>query len=326
MYKRQAQIGLFQVPSGVLGTTQSSSETEDGATRLLTQLKHQFDVVGAESDFSAYELLILPDSIGVDEPLAARLREYLQRGGKLLASGLSGLNADGTEAVLPELGIAAEGFSPFLATYIRFGESIAQGVPPSDHIMYERGVRVRPAESVETLAAVVEPYFDRAWNHFCSHAQTPGDKVSEFPAALQNGNAAYIAFPIFQAFARHGNYPYRLLVQKILERLLPEPLLRVDGPTGLEATIARQETQKRTIVHLLYYSAERRTPELDIVEEVIPLFNVPISLQSERAPSGVRLVPEGAPLEFSWQQGRVSFTVPEVRGHAMIEISDENAQ
>ena len=56
------QIGLFQLPTGVLSTTQSTSGTDEGATRMLTQLKHQFDVVSEATDLRLYELVILPDA------------------------------------------------------------------------------------------------------------------------------------------------------------------------------------------------------------------------------------------------------------------------
>ena len=40
---------------------------------------------------------------------------------------------------------------------------------------------------------------------------------------------AYIAYPIFAAFAHHGNWPYRLLVRNLLDKLLPDPLLSRRG-------------------------------------------------------------------------------------------------
>jgi hypothetical protein len=163
---------------------------------------------------------------------------------------------------------------------------------------------------------VVEPYFERSWKHFVSHGQTPPDKVSKFAAAVLQDRLAYIAYPIFTAFANHGNYPCRLLVRNVLDLLLPEPILRVDGPTGLEATVMRQP--KRTIVHLLSYAPERRAPGLDIVEDIIPLYNLPLSLKLDRAPQQVYLAPERAAVPFEYLNGRVNLRVPEVRGHAMV--------
>ena len=65
-------------------------------------------------------------------------------GGKILASGTSGLDVDRAQVMLKELGIKLDGKSPFKTTYIRFGKEIAQDIPPTDHVMYEPGLRVTP--------------------------------------------------------------------------------------------------------------------------------------------------------------------------------------
>jgi hypothetical protein len=283
---------------------------------MLTHLNHQFDLIDRQGDFEAYELLVLPDNVRVDEALAKKIRAFLKAGGKLLASGTSGLSADGREALLPELGVKAHGFSPFQTTYIRFGKEVSADVPPTDHVMYERGVRVTPARGAAALARVVEPYFDRSWRHFSSHFQTPPEKVSRYAAAVASGRVAYIAYPIFTAFAQHGSIPFRLLVRNVLERLLPEPLLRVAAPSATETSVTRQG--KRTIVHLLHYTPERRTEKLDLIEDVVPLYEVPLSLKLDRAPKRVYSAPDQTPLPFEHLAGRVNLRVPEVRGHAMI--------
>lgn len=316
--KSVAQIAVLQVePPQVGGVPKRQAQpAEEGAVRMLTQLKHQFDLIDRQTRFENYELLILPDAVTIDPPLAKKIRAFVKSGGALLAAGRSGVSAEGNKTLLSELGIRAHGLSPFATTYIRFGSEIAVDVPPTDHVMYERGVRVTAEKGATVLARVVEPYFDRTWEHFSSHAQTPSDKVSKFAAAVQKGRAAYIAFPIFSAFALHGNFPYRLLVRNVIERLLPEPLLRVAGPTSTETSVAEQGD--RTIVHLLQYAAERRTEKLDLIEDVVPLYDVPLSLRMKKAPSSVYLAPEETPIEFEHLHGRVNLRVPQVRGHAMV--------
>jgi hypothetical protein len=309
------QVGVFLAPAARVRAIESTG-TDEGACRMLTQIGHQFDVIEPQSDFGRYELLVLPDSIAVDADLAQRLRTYLKSGGKVLATGTSGLSADGTKVMLPELGVAAKGMSPYTVTYVRFGRQIAVGVPRTDHAMYERSVRVVPARGARTLARVVEPYFERTWDHFCSHRQTPPDKVSRFAAAVQKGNLIHIAYPIFAAFAQHGNYPCRLLVRNCLARLLPEPLLRVGGTTSTETTVLRQ--RGRTIVHLLQYCPERRAQNLDLIEDIVPLAHVPVSLRLARPPRRVYLAPSQAALPFQYRNGRAEVTVPEVLGHAMV--------
>jgi hypothetical protein len=133
---------------------------------------------------------------------------------------------------------------------------------------------------------------------------------------VQKGRAAYIAHPIFGAFAAHASVPYRLLVRNVIERLMPEPILRVAGPTSLETSVMKQG--KRTIVHLLYYAAERRTEKLDLIEDVVPIFDIPLSLKLAKGPKRVYMAPEEASVPFEYLAGRVNLRVPEINGHAMI--------
>ncbi len=292
------------------------SPVEEGFVRMLTQLKHQFDLVDREEDFSRYELVILPDDVNVDSSLAKKISAYLKGGGKALATGTSGLSADGKEVKLKELPMKAQGMSPYTITYIRFGKEIADDVPPTDHVMYERGVRVTANAGAEVLARVVEPYFERTWEHFSSHFQTPGQKVTRYAVAVKKGNVAYISYPIFGAYSKHANRAYRLLVGNVLEKFLPEPILRVKGPVVMESTLTRQG--KRSIVHLIYYPAERRTEKLDLIEDIVPVFDVAVSLKMDRAPKKVYLAPDERPAEFEYLAGRVNLIVPEVNGHAMV--------
>ncbi|MCC7349912.1 MAG: alpha-L-fucosidase [Phycisphaerales bacterium] len=310
--KSVTQIGLFQA-----STDRFSTGTDDGTTRMLTQLKHQFDVVMPDSKLNHYKLLILPEGMQIGETLSQRLDQYLKAGGAVLVAGQTGLNAEGTALAWKQLPIHVHGASPYQTTYVRFGREVAQGVPPTDHVMYERSVRVTPSSGATVVARVVEPYFDRSWQHFSSHFQTPPDKVSKYAAAVISGRVGYIAYPIFSSYANHGNLPCRMLVGNMIHLLLGEPLLRVQGPSSLEATVMRQPSG-RTIVHLLNYCPERRTPKLDIVEDIVPLFDVRMNLKLSKKPSRVYLAPQEMALDFEYANGRVSLVVPKVEGHQMI--------
>jgi hypothetical protein len=76
------------------------------------------------------------------------------------------------------------------------------------------------------------------------------------------------------------------------------------------------------MIHLLHYPAERRGTNLDVVEDVIPLFNIALSVKANRRPRQVYLAPGLQPLSWSFESGYVQFTVPEVYGHAMVVMED----
>jgi hypothetical protein len=311
------EIGLFQAPA--TADLNRISGVDEGATRLLTQLKHQFNVVEPSSDLSQFRLLVLPDVVPVDAALVKKLKAHLKRGGAILASGTSGLNADATESLLPELGIKSSGLSPFSTTYFRVGPELSRDIPDTDHVMYDTTVRVTPVRGAKMIAEVIEPYFERTWDHFSSHFQTPPDKASGFAAATINGRVGYISAPIFGAFGRHGNVPYRTLVRNLIDLLLPDPLITIAAPTSTEITVMRQTAPKpRTIVHVLQYCPERRAANLDLIEDIVPLHNVAVSLKLEKKPRAAYLAPEQTPLSFTFKKGRADIVIPEVAGHAMV--------
>jgi hypothetical protein len=82
-------------------------------------------------------------------------------------------------------------------------------------------------------------------------------------------------------------YPvYRQVVAAVLDRLLPDPLVRTSLPTTAEVTVLRQpsgaggNTPERVVCHILHYVPQRRTPDLDLVEDIIPLHNVEVAVRA----------------------------------------------
>jgi hypothetical protein len=74
----------------------------------------------------------------------------------------------------------------------------------------------------------------------------------------------------------------------------------------------------RQIVHVLHYIPERRAPNLDVVEDVIPLHQVKLALRSESAPRRVYLAPQRQSLSCDWEEGYARVVVPVVNGHQMV--------
>ena len=56
------------------------------------------------------------------------------------------------------------------------------------------------------------------------------------------------------------------------------------------------------------------------IQDLVTLRDIAVSLKADAPVEAVRLVPDGAPLPFTEAEGRVSFTVPEVTGVAMVEV------
>lgn len=303
------------------GYHEQPGNANEGAVRALAQLGQQFDFVPGDSAFDAYRTVIVPEGVSVTPDLAARLKKFVAKGGSVLLSGAAGFDAAG-QPVLGDLqGAASEGESPFTATYMRFTGDLAKGIAAnSDHVMYERGLRLKAKAGAEGLVKIVEPYFERTWEHFSSHFQTPGDRLSPYVAAVRKGRVITCAFPVFKTYGTHGNLASRHLIGKLLDLLLPEPLLRVAAPSFVETAVTRQA--KRQIVHLLGYAPVRRAPNLDIVEEASLVRDLPLALRLPKAPKKVTLQPAGKTLPCKYRNGRAEVTLPELNGHAMVVFEE----
>jgi hypothetical protein len=183
--------------------------------------------------------------------------------------------------------------------------------------MYDEGLEVVAVEDAEVLADVWWPYFNRTWEHFCSHAQTPSDKPSVFPGAVRRGNVIYFAHPIFSMYMRHGVCTYKQLVLNALGLLLPEPLVRSNAPSTAHLTLLHQAAQNRHVLHVLHYIPERRYRDIHTIEDVIPIRGVQVGVMLE-PPAAVYLAPSRKPLNFIMKGKRVWVEIPEVNGHAMV--------
>jgi hypothetical protein len=322
----------FTVP----GASHNLPDAIKGATRMLEEGAQQFDIIDSATDLSPYRVVILPDAIPVDAAFAAKLDAYLAQGGKLIATFESGLNPEKTAFGLNALGVEVASEGPIDAAgrlargrvydrtdyveYILPGAAIGRGLPPTEHALYIRGMDVRALPGSEVLADIVPSYFDRTWEHFCSHRHTPSAGKPGNPAIVRRSNAIYFSSPIFTTYQKAAPLWCKRLLLNALDLLLPAPLVRHAGPSTLLAMLNAQPAQQRQVLHLLHYIPERRGEFFDVIEDVIPLHDVAISVRVPGVVTHVATAPQGEALPFTMRGDRVEFVVPTIQGHQMIEL------
>jgi hypothetical protein len=304
------EIGVVTANAGRRAGEGSIHDSDRGALHVLEQLKHQFQFVDAGSDLSPYTVVVLPDEVVVDAPLAQRLRAYLAAGGRLLITGRSGLDgAAGDFALAPEMGVHYAGSAQFAPDYLVLEPELAEGIEPMHHVCLLPGVRVAIDPGVRVLARSGAPYFIRTWRHFCSHRYTP----------LERAKVIYVARPLFREYAESSRRVHRQVLANCLRRLLPRPRV---GAHNLPSTAIVTVRQQRgdLIVHLLHYVHQRRGRNLDVIEDLLPLHDVTVRIRAAPTTSAVRLVPEGRSIEWAWEDGYARFTVSRVEGYQIVQL------
>jgi len=297
-------------------------DSETGAMKMLSQLHFQFSFLDTDSDFSSYKILILPDEVLVDEPLKEKLDAYVEGGGKIIASYGGGMDASGRFA-LEAMPMLIKNDLPYQPFYFHpTGDLTEKGIiEDTDHVMYLAGKDVAERHPGYTVCCrVTEPYFNRAWNHFCSHLQTPPGKRTEKPAMLHNGaNIVYFPGKVFACYQLHGPGVLKRLVNHAIDLLLDRKLIQSNLPSTAEALL-RRDSAGNVVLSVIHYVHQRRCENIDIIEDVLPLHNVEISLYCGFNPKEVIERRSGQPIRFRADGERVNFTLSRVDGFAVVVL------
>jgi len=291
-----------------------------GVARMLVELKYQFNVCDGNGDLSQYRLLVLPDSVPMDEALKRKLSGFLGRGGTILSSGESGLNSAKTGFALKEYCLNYGGADPYNTMFFQAKDEISRDLPKMLTTIYKPGIVMTLRKGAKELARMVQPYFNRAswdWRH--DNFYTPPEKDAGRPAIAQCGDKIiHLAFPVFTAYFEQAVTAYKCLVRNCLERLLKNPLIKVENmPSFGQVTLMTKG--KQNLVHLLTYMPELRGKTIQIIEEPITVREVNLALRMDgRRIRKVYLAPSRANLDFIEKDGYIRVTVPEVQGYQLV--------
>jgi hypothetical protein len=116
------------------------------------------------------------------------------------------------------------------------------------------------------------------------------------------------------------------IAEKAIDRALAAPrAIRTSLPRAGRATLRRQTKDKRDVLHLLYATPVLRGvvrgEQIQPIQELVTLHDVEVSVATAGKVKAVKLVPTGKALAFTVKSGRVSFVVPELTGHQVVELA-----
>jgi len=315
---------------------------DEGAGRMLLELHQPFVVLDEHASWEGYEVVILPEGFVMTTAKVEQARAFIAGGGRIVAAGSALLNEAGDAFALPPAsGARLCGRSVYNPDYL-VATDHAPRVPVRSPIVIDGGAYEvelatgtggEGAAAVAILAARRVPYFNRTWDHFCSHQHTPDapeqPDAPSSPAAVAGEAIAYFAHDLFSAYRRQGQPLYRDFFEAALRHLLGGTLpVETSGlPTSGRVNVLEQPDEGRYVAHLLYAPTSVRGTfngkPIEIIEDLVPLREVGVSLRLSRVPKSVRLVPEGRALDFKVGEGAVHFTVPEFTAHQMVELAYE---
>lgn len=312
--KNIADIGVLSVEAMGIDRCSDKGRADFGANRILLETNKLYNFIDKDEDFGKYKLIIIPDYVKFSTELANKTNNYIAHGGKVLLSGISGTDENGDFCL--DTGARYIGENELNPTFMIPEFPAVNG--KTEYLCRCASHRIQIMDGT-VFAYGQNPYFNRTAEHFCSHQHAPNNRDFTYPAGVIKGNVAYIGWEAFSGYAISGDLHLKELCAYAINVLL-------DGGSSLEighfpdrgiATLTQQGNRK--ILHLLYAHTTIRGMNTEVIEDIVPIFDVQVSVKTDK-PEKVLLVPENKELPFAYQDGKATFTVPKVYIHQMVSL------
>ncbi|BBH23490.1 hypothetical protein Back11_48350 [Paenibacillus baekrokdamisoli] len=316
-----ADVALLSLEStGLEHARMGLSDT--GAYRILQEGNILFDIVDMESDFHPYKVIILPDRVRITDSLGVKLNRYLDNGGKVFATGESGLNSAG-DAFALDLGVEWVGVNPYKPDFYKPYEPLAS-FGEGSFVFYSQGQKVSLNGGKE-LGNREDPYFNRGL-HAYYFTHTPNSRNDAGPGMVESANGIYLAWDAFEDYAENGSLFVKETVLYALERLLgASKVLTTSLPAQGVVTLQHQTKDSRYINHLLYAFPVKRGRDKEVIEDITPIYQIDVKLQLPEIIRRVYTVPQLEDIPFEQDGSSVRYQVPVIDCHQMIAIEYDKA-
>ena len=294
---------------GVYWTT--DTDDSNGIANILLENQMDFKFI-QNGDFSGLDTVIFPNGIVLDDCELEKLHAFLVSGGRILVTGNS-LQKNGSFQI--DCGLTALQGAPYDCDYIQSYLKDVPNLPQTPFLSYIPASICQPVDA-KIYAEILEPFFSRTYGHFCSHCNTPYDKTGpRYPALAQKGNVMYMAHSIGKIYKQYGCLAHRNYFIAALQLLGHRPTTKVALGSGARVTTLHQPEQNRYCVNLTYASPVKRGVA-EIIDEILPQYNVVICQTVEHPITQVYNPLTGADIPFVYENGVCSFTLPELVCHA----------
>ena len=285
------------------------------ATRMLDELKVQFDILFADCDKSwlDYKLLILPEKVEITPEMERKVKEYIANGGKFFACG-----AGAAEKFGRELGIEYAGNSNLNPVYFKMQDKFDEGIDDMFISLYADACHAVPTDA-ETAAFLVKPYYNTGWNGEYAMFYTPPEKITDMPFITVNGNCIWCAGDLFTGYFRRAALHLRDILKNIIFEL-HEKMLFVNQtlPAFVRTTVTEQNGNIN--VNLIAYAPEKRGEAFVVEDGAVVIDGAFKVFTGNRDVKAVKLANSEKALDFSIENEYINIRIPLFKGYEIITI------
>lgn len=244
---------------------------------------------------SKYRLVVVPECESLTQQSMDEIKDYLQNGGRVLVIGSRTAGIFKSELGIKSLTVKPEG-TAFISVPGRIGS-----------------VKSELAEvELEREAAPVS-YFYKG-----SDFRDRDERISASVNKVGKGLIAGIYFNAGSSYIEYKTFVIRDFIDGVIKEMNPGFIATVSGTNLVHLTINR--LNGRLYVNLINASGEHTNQSAIGYDEIPPLQNLNISVETDSRPHYVKLQPGGMDLKYTYTKGKILFTLPVLNIHSIIEI------
>jgi len=267
----------------------------EGALHALLNLHYSVDILAEhqlQPRLREFPLVVVPDSHKLSADFRNALTDYVAGGGSLLL-----LGEKCARLLEPTLG----------ATLV--------GTPEKTGAELASAGGVTNADGVWQKAALTSA---RAAGHrFPTRDTRKGGEVAATVNAFGKGKVGAVYGPVASIYFRSHHPWLREFIGGLAAELFPEPMITVDGPPTLDVSL-RKTPDGRLSVHLLNTAGMPLPDRYVFTDFIPPLEDIGLAVRTAARPKSVTWVPDGGTLDWSWADGLLKVTVPELKIHGVL--------
>ena len=273
-----------------------------GISKILLDKQVDFTVTDGLTGLDELTCVIVPHDAILTEEGARNLEKFQQNGGKLVLLG------NAIDKI--HVGIESLGDNENELDYL-----YKDGVTS---LSYGKATKVK-AEGYTVLAEIRNPYFNRTYENYCGHDNTPYKLESaDYPAAVMKDNVLYFAHDIGACYDVSGSWMIKNYFFNIFGSFWSDNVAEVEGMMSLGRISFNRDKEGRFYTLHLMYAAPSQKGICNVLEDFPPMKGIKVRLNVEKKIKSARLMPQNKKIKIKKDKQGYYFTMPDWSAHQLV--------
>jgi hypothetical protein len=262
----------------------------DGQQSVEILLDHQL-----KNRISNYPVIVIPEFAGLDTGLKKLVLDYVQQGGHLLVIG-----AEAVKEFQPQLGIDLLGDTVTGSTYFNFDGEMAAAKTTIQPVHANKNT-----EAIGDFCSTDDPAFSTGY---------PIATISNFG----KGKIVGVYANLSNVYYKYQSRFYVQLMQTLLTRLMPEPIVKITGSQYVQTAVTRKGGH--VYIHLINTAGAHFNQKVYAYDQIPATGELLLQVNTKTAWHAAMLQPEGKALKYSVKNGQTFIRVPSIAVHSIVDL------